>query len=111
MAIKNLRQAKQHRRGLKGRRVIDFFCEELAACKETETPGKIIFFCRDTTAVRAPPGSGGYKSNDEQHPIAQRIGPELQPFVAWLSSLDTNYNKGMGLMTESEFSLVGIMCC
>ena len=110
MAIKNLRQAKQHRRGLKGRRVRDFFCEELAACKETDTPGKIIFYCRDAAGVRTPLGSGGYKSNDEQHPIAQRIGPELQPFLDDLSS-DPDFYRGRGVCTQGETWLVVILCC
>ena len=113
MAIKNLRQAKQYRRrrGRHHRGPLSAFVVEMMAYREFDTPGKMNFFWTDSPVSIYRPGCPGYSSINGQHPIAQRIGPELQPFVAWLSSLDTNYNKGMGLMTESETSLVGIMCC
>jgi hypothetical protein len=80
----------------------DFFAEELVACKECDTPGKMVFTWTDV--------KGGYTFNDEQHQIAQRIGPELQPFLAGLSS-DPDYYRGRGLLTSSEVTTWWILCC
>jgi hypothetical protein len=105
MAIKNLRKTKGQlrHRGISGRtggsgrardngpwrramhskhghsyhQAEDKFNSELAKCQENDAPGKMFFRWDDDT--------GGYAYN-EQHPIAQRIGPELQPFVEGLSS-------------------------
>jgi hypothetical protein len=111
--MKNLRQAKQHRRSRRRhrsrRRARDYFSDELTACKESDTPGKIVFFWRDGPGGRYDRGTAGYAFNDEHHQIAQRIGPELQPFLAGLSS-DPDYYRGRGLLTSNETLLYCILC-
>jgi hypothetical protein len=113
--MKNLRQARQHRRIRRSRhrsrhRVIDHFGVELGACKESDTPGKMVFFWRDGPGGLNDRGIAGYAYNDEQHQIAQRIGPEMQPFLAGLSS-DPLYHRGRGLLTSSEVTTMCILCC
>jgi hypothetical protein len=113
--MKNLRQARQHRRIRRSRhrsrhRVIDHFGVELGACKESDTPGKMVFFWRDGPGGLNDRGIAGYAYNDEQHQIAQRIGREMQPFLAGLSS-DPHYCRGRGLLTRSEVTTLWILCC
>ena len=93
------RHRHNHRRHRPAR---DFFAEELVACKECDTPGKMVFTWTDVKR--------GYTFNDEKHQIAQRIGPELQPFVAGLSS-DPNHFRGRGALTPNECLIPCILCC
>jgi hypothetical protein len=126
--MKNLRQAKQHRRlrhssqhssrhrsrhssrHSSRHRVFDHFGVELGACKESDTPGKMVFFWRDGPGGLNDRGIAGYAYNDEQHQIAQRIGPEMQPFLAGLSS-DPHFSRGRGLLTRSEVTTWWILYC
>jgi hypothetical protein len=65
---------------------------ELVKCRENIAQGKMVFRWND--------GIGGY-AYDEQHPIAQRIGPEMQPFVAGLSS-DPDYWRNQPVLRQNE---------
>lgn len=122
MANKNLRQAKKlfrrrggtrsrggasrrrrlRRGGRSWRPAVDYFNLELVSCQQIDAPGQMFIRWNDAT--------GGYVY-DEQHLIAQRIGPEMQPFVAGLSS-DPDYFRGKAVLGEEEicWSFVACFC-
>jgi hypothetical protein len=128
MAIKNLRKTKGQlrHRGISGRtggsgragnygpwrramhsrhgngddQAEDYFNSELVKCQENDAPGKMFFRWDDDT--------GGYAYN-EQHPIAKRIGPELQPFVEGLSS-DPDWCRNKTLFRQDEILWSFLAC-
>ena len=69
------------------------FDGELLQYHQLDTPGKMVFRWNNDI--------GCHTLNDEQHPIAQRIGPELQPFVTGLSS-DVPFFRNGGTPTNNE---------
>jgi hypothetical protein len=78
----------------------DHFNSELIKCLEIDAHGKMFFRWDDDTESYA---------YNEQHPIAQRIGPELQPFVKGLSS-DPDWCRNKPLFRENEL-LWGLLAC
>ena len=110
MPIINLSKTKEQlrRKTYSGRRgpgwgpdqAVDHLNLELVRCQENDEPGKMVFCWND--------GIGGY-AYDEQHPIAQRIGPEMQPFVAGLSS-DPDYWRNQTVVRQNEMFGSCLLC-
>jgi hypothetical protein len=91
----------RRRRGGRGYRpAVDYFNLELISCQQIDAPGQMFIRWNDAT--------GGYVY-DEQHPIAQRIGPEMQPFVTGLSS-DPDYFRGKPVLRQTELCWSCLAC-
>jgi hypothetical protein len=91
----------RRRRGRHGSNpAVDNFNLELVTRQENDAPGQMFIRWNDAT--------GGY-GYDEQNPIAQRIGPEMQPFVAGLSS-DPDFFGGKAMLRENEICVSCLAC-